>query len=57
MVNFQLLTGWRNTRNELECARAARGTAEQALALERAALIEARAQRDHAYRRVSYINF
>ncbi|VVD03317.1 unnamed protein product [Leptidea sinapis] len=49
----EMRIGWRNTRNELESALAARGSAEQALALERAALTELRHQRDHAYRRIS----
>ncbi|CAF4952996.1 unnamed protein product [Pieris macdunnoughi] len=49
----EISIGWRNTRNELECARAARGSAEQSLALERAAVMDAQAQRDHAYRRIS----
>ncbi|XP_045529414.1 uncharacterized protein LOC123717459 [Pieris brassicae] len=51
----EISIGWRNTRNELECARAARGSAEQSLALERAAVMEAQAQRDHAYRRISVL--
>ncbi|CAK1540808.1 unnamed protein product [Leptosia nina] len=51
----ELSIGWRNTRNELECARAAHGAAEQALALERAAVMDARVQRDHAYRRINIL--
>ncbi|XP_022116678.2 uncharacterized protein LOC110994382 [Pieris rapae] len=51
----EISIGWRNTRNELECARAARGSAEQSLALERAAVMDAQAQRDHAYRRISVL--
>ncbi|XP_045495334.1 early endosome antigen 1-like [Colias croceus] len=51
----ELSIGWRNTRNELEGARAAAASAEHALLSERAALRDARAQRDHAYRRISIL--
>ncbi|XP_052755170.1 uncharacterized protein LOC116412703 [Galleria mellonella] len=49
----EMSIGWRNCRNELEGALAAAAAAEHALVLERAAAASARAQRDHAYNRLS----
>ncbi|XP_037302138.1 paramyosin-like [Manduca sexta] len=51
----EMSIGWRNARNELESVRASAACCERALALERAALAEARAHRDHAYHRISLL--
>ncbi|XP_028158810.1 uncharacterized protein LOC114351707 [Ostrinia furnacalis] len=46
---------WRNCRNELEGVRAAAAACERALAVERAAAADARAQRDLARRKLSIV--
>ncbi|XP_060803902.1 myosin-2 [Amyelois transitella] len=49
----EMSIGWRNCRNELEDVRTAASLCELALANERAAVAEARSQRDHAYKRLA----
>ncbi|XP_059055589.1 centrosomal protein of 290 kDa-like [Achroia grisella] len=51
----EMSIGWRNCRNELEGALAAAAAGDHVLALERAAANAARAQRDHAYSRLSML--